>query len=220
MKEKLLNFTRLILGFALCSSSTVFMLNSNLGLSPWDVFHQGLSILTGITIGQASILIGILFVALGMVLGQKLGLGTILNMILVGQFIDVIMYIDVIPKASNVFMGFIMMVIGMLIMGLGCYFYMGCGLGCGPRDGVMVALSIKLNKPIKYVRSSMEIIVLIMGYFLGGKVGIGTFISALFLGYSLQFVFKIKNFNPEEVRHKSVIESLNLSCGCKDNQCK
>ena len=66
----------------------------------------------------------------------------------------------------------------------------------------------------------MEIIVLIMGYFLGGKVGIGTFISALFLGYSLQFVFKIKNFNPEEVRHKSVLESLNLSIRCKENQCK
>lgn len=220
MKEKLLTFARLIFGFALCSSSTVFMLNSNLGLSPWDVFHQGLSILTGITIGQASILIGILFVILGVVLGQKLGLGTILNMILVGQFIDIIMYIDIIPKASSVLMGVIMMIIGMLIMGIGCYFYMGCGLGCGPRDGVMVALSIKLNKPIKYVRSSMELIVLIMGYFLGGKVGIGTFISALFLGYSLQLVFKIKNFKPEKVRHRSVFESLNLSSRCKENQCK
>ena len=85
---------------------------------------------------------------------------------------------------------------------------MGCGLGCGPRDGVMVALSIKLNKPIKYVRSSMEVMVLIIGYFLGGKVGMGTFISALFLGYSLQTVFKFRNFNPEEVNHKSIVESL------------
>ncbi|MFQ9976623.1 YczE/YyaS/YitT family protein [Clostridium cadaveris] len=208
MKEKLVIFARLIFGFILCSSSTVFMLNSNLGLSPWDVFHQGLSILTGITIGQASILIGILFVFLGMLFGQKLGFGTILNMILIGQFIDIIIYIDIIPKASSVFMGIIMMIIGMLIMGFGCYFYMGCGLGCGPRDGVMVALSIKLNKPIKYVRSSMEVMVLIIGYFLGGKVGMGTFISALFLGYSLQTVFKFRNFNPEEVNHKSIVESL------------
>lgn len=218
MKEKLFTFARLIFGLALCASSTVFMLNSNLGLSPWDVFHQGLSILTGITIGQASILIGILFVVLGVFLGQKLGFGTILNMILVGQFIDIIMYIDIIPKASSVFMGVIMMIIGMLIMGLGCYFYIGCGLGCGPRDGVMVALSIKLNKSIKCVRSSMEIIVLIMGYFLGGNVGIGTFISAFFLGYSLQLVFKFKNFNPEKVRHRSVLESLNLSSRCRENQ--
>ena len=81
---------RLILGFLLCASSTVFMLNSNLGLSPWDVFHQGISNVTGITIGEASILTSVLVVLIGIMLKQKIGIGTLLNILFVGKFIDII----------------------------------------------------------------------------------------------------------------------------------
>ena len=208
MKNKLLLFFRLIAGFIFCASSTIFMLNSNLGLSPWDVFHQGISRLTGITIGQASIIIGILFVIIGMCFGQRLGIGTILNMILVGQFIDLIMYLNIIPEATNMITGILMMIIGMLLMGYGCYLYISCGLGCGPRDGVMIVLSNMLNKPIKYVRATMEISVLILGFILGGTVGLGTIISAIFLGYSIQLVFKLRNFDATKVEHKSIIRGI------------
>ncbi|GAB6169040.1 hypothetical protein JCM1393_15000 [Clostridium carnis] len=141
MKNKIFKLIRLFLGFILCASSTVLMLNSNLGLSPWDVFHQGISRVTNITIGQASIAVGIVFVILGMILGQKLGIGTILNMIIVGQFMDLIIEMNIIPVASTVIGGIFMMIIGMLVMGIGCYLYIGCGLGCGPRDGVMIGIS-------------------------------------------------------------------------------
>ena len=208
MKNKLLKFFRLIAGFIFCASSTIFMLNSNLGLSPWDVFHQGISRLTGITIGQASIIIGILFVIIGMCFGQRLGIGTILNMILVGQFIDLIMYLNIIPEATNMITGILMMIIGMLLMGYGCYLYISCGLGCGPRDGVMIVLSNMLNKPIKYVRATMEISVLILGFILGGTVGLGPIISAIFLGYSIQLVFKLRNFDATKVEHKSIIRGI------------
>ena len=205
MRSKFLKFLRLILGFVFCASSTIFMLNSNLGLSPWDVFHQGLSGNIGITIGQASIIVGVIFVLVGMFLGQQLGVGTILNMILVGQFIDLIMNLNIIPQSTNIVSGIVMMAIGMLLMGYGCYLYIGCGLGCGPRDGVMIALSKKFNKPIKYIRATMEIIVLILGSILGGTVGLGTIISAIFLGYSIQLVFKLRNFDATKVEHKSII---------------
>lgn len=205
MKSNMKTLMRLLIGFILCSSSTVFMLNSNLGLSPWDVFHQGISNVTGITIGQANIITGIIFVVVGMFCGQKLGIGTILNMVLIGQFVDWIMYLDIIPKSNNIVTGIIMMIIGMLTMGYGCYLYISCGWGCGPRDGVMVVLSKILNKNIKYVRAGMEIIVLIIGIFLGGRMGLGTVISAIFLGYSMQLVFKLKNFDVSKVEHKSII---------------
>lgn len=133
---------------------------------------------------------------------------TILNMLIVGKFIDMIIAMNIIPIASNIFMGVIMMIIGMLVMGLGCYLYIGCGLGCGPRDGVMVGLSKRLVKPIKYIRSSIEITVLILGYFLGGSVGIGTVITALFLGHSIQLIFKICSFDIGGVTHKSITESV------------
>lgn len=210
MKNKIFKLIRLFLGFILCASSTVLMLNSNLGLSPWDVFHQGISRVTNITIGQASIAVGIVFVILGMILGQKLGIGTILNMIIVGQFMDLIIEMNIIPVASTVIGGIFMMIIGMLVMGIGCYLYIGCGLGCGPRDGVMIGISQKLNKPIKYVRASIEITVLILGYILGGKIGVATLISAIGLGYSIQLIFKICKFDVVKVKHKSLVESINF----------
>ena len=210
MKNKVLILIRLLVGFVFCASSTVLMLNSNLGLSPWDVFHQGISRLSGITIGQASIVVSIVFVVIGAMLGQKLGIGTILNMIIIGKLIDVIIESSIIPVATNIISGIIMMVIGMLVMGFGCYLYIGCGLGCGPRDGVMMGISKKVKKPIKYVRASMEVTVLTLGYMLGGDIGIGTIISAIGLGYSMQLMFKLLKFDIIKVKHKSFIEIISF----------
>lgn len=204
MEELKGKFLRLLLGFILCASSTVFMLNSNLGLSPWDVLHQGIEKHSFFTIGWASVVAGIVCLLLGMALGQKLGIGTILNMIIVGPIIDLIIYIKIIPIATNMVVGIIMMIIGMLTMGFGCYFYIGCGLGCGPRDGLMIALSEKFNIEIKYIRGIIEIIALGLGYLLGGTIGLGTIISAVGLGYCLQIVFKLKKFDAEKIIHKSI----------------
>lgn len=200
---------RLILGFILCASSTIFMLNSNLGLSPWDVFHQGISNITGLTIGEANILSSIVVIIIGIMLKQKIGIGTLLNIIMIGKFIDIINNSNLIPVANSLLMGIVMMIIGMFTMGYGCYLYIGCELGCGPRDGVMVGLSSKLKKPIKFVRGSIEVFVLIIGAIFGGKVGIGTLISALAIGYCIQIVFKLRNFDAVNIRHKSIGEIIN-----------
>lgn len=201
---------RLIIGFILCASSTVFMLNSNLGLSPWDVFHQGISNVTGMTIGQANIVSGIIVITICIGLKQRIGIGTLLNIVMIGKFVDIIDESNIIPMANTLFSGIIMMMIGMFVMGYGCYLYIGCELGCGPRDGVMVGLSNKLNKSIKLIRGSIEILVLIIGFVLGGKVGIGTLISAISIGYCIQIVFKLKNFDAVNVRHKSIMEYIRV----------
>lgn len=103
-----------------------------------------------------------------------------------------------------------MMVIGMLVMGYGCYFYIGCELGCGLRDGLMVGISAKLKKPIKLIRGSIEFFVLLVGVILGGKVRIGTLISAFAIGYFIQLIFKICKFDAINVKHKSVFESIKI----------
>ncbi|WP_066895495.1 YczE/YyaS/YitT family protein [Clostridium nigeriense] len=203
-------FIRLMLGFILCASSTIFMLNSNLGLSPWDVFHQGISNVTGLTIGEANILSSIIVILIGILLKQRIGLGTLLNIIMIGKFVDIINNSNLIPIANNLWMGIVMMIIGMFVMGYGCYLYIGCELGCGPRDGVMVGLSSKLNKPIKIVRGSIEVFVLIIGIFLGGKFGIGTLISAFAIGYCIQIVFKLRNFDAVSLNHKSILDTIKL----------
>lgn len=199
---------RLVLGTILCGSSTVFMLNSNLGLLPWDVFHQGVSRVTGMTIGEVSIVLSFVIIFLSLALGEKVGIGTIVNIVLGGKAIDIINDSNIIPISHNIISGIIMLVIGMLVMGYGCYLYMGCGLGCGPRDSLMVGLSKRVNKPVKIIKTIIEVTALIIGIILGGKFGIGTVISALGIGLFMQFIFKINKFDVVNIKQKSIIESF------------
>lgn len=207
MKILSLKLLRLVLGIFFCASSTVFMLNSNLGLLPWDVFHQGLSKLISLDIGLTSIIVSFIILTISFSLGEKIGFGTLVNIILGGVFIDLINNSNIIPKANNIFSGLIMILIGMMVMGLGCYFYMGCGLGCGPRDSTMIGLSKKLNKSVKFIKAIMEVTVLIIGIILGGKFGFGTVITAIFVGIFIELPFRITKCNVKEIKHKSLKES-------------
>ena len=208
MGQVLTKTIRLIIGVILCGSSTVFMLNSNLGLLPWDVFHQGISNITKMTIGQANIAVSFAIILLSIALGEKVGIGTIVNIIVIGKIIDVINYMNIIPVSDNIFTGIVMLIIGMLVMGYGCYLYMGCGLGCGPRDSLMIGLSKKINKPVKMIKTIIEVTALIIGIILGGKFGIGTVISALGVGVFMQIIFKLNKFDAVQTKQKSIIESF------------
>lgn len=148
---------RLILGFILCSFAVAFMINANIGLSPWDVLHQGIANNLGITMGMSTIVVGSVVVLIDIVLGENIGWATVLNMLLVGLFLDIILYTDIIPVADNLFAGVIMLSIGMLLMAVGMVLYIGCGLGSGPRDGMMIALQKRINKPVILIRGTMEV---------------------------------------------------------------
>lgn len=204
MRKIILTLLRLLIGLFLYAVGIVFTINANLGLSPWDIFHQGISRLTGITMGQASIIIGVLIIILDWVMGEKIGIGTIANMLLIGIFMDILMFNHVIPVFNNLIIRVLMLILGMFIIGVACYFYIGAGLGSGPRDGLMVALAKKTNKPVKLIRSCIEFIPLVAGYFLGGTLGIGTLAMMLFGGYFIQLSFKLFNFDIREVKHKFI----------------
>ena len=201
-------FFKLILGFIVASIGVVMTINSNLGLSPWDVLHQGLSKITPLSIGGACIVVGLIVVAFSMFLGVNLGIGTILNTILMGIFIDWITYFNFIPFCNNFFTGIIMMIIGMFLLALGTYLYMSCGLGCGPRDGLMVALTRITKKPVKIIRGIIELCAMTAGWFLGGYVGVGTIITALGVAYCVQIIFTLFKFDANSVHHKSIKETF------------
>lgn len=201
---------RLMIGFIFCAFGIVLSINANLGLAPWDVLHQGVSKLTGITMGQASIIIGIIVILADIILGENLGWGTILNMIIIGWLMDLFMFSGLIPQANNLLMGIIMIIAGMISMGIGCYLYIGAGLGSGARDGMMVAIQKRTSKPVSLVRMSIEICALIIGYMLGGTVGIGTIISGVGLGYCIQIVFKTLKFNVAGVTHRYIHNDIKL----------
>lgn len=205
---------RLTLGFFLCASGTVLALNSNLGLSPWDVFHQGLTHITSLTIGQASIIVGLVIVVIASMLGVKVGLGTIANMIVIGCFIDLIMDMKIIPVCNSVFTGIPMMIASLLVTAIGSYLYIGCEMGCGPRDGLMIALVKRTGKPLSVIRFCIEMSALTIGWILGGFVGIGTLVTAFGIGYCVQFMYKVFKSDVKLLKHRTIKEGFKFVTEC------
>lgn len=216
--EKILGLIiRITLGFFLCACGTVMALNSNLGLSPWDVFHQGLTNVTSLTMGQASIVVGVIIVLITSLLGLKVGLGTIANMIVIGCFIDLIIYSKIIPVCTNPFTGIIMMIGSLFASAIGSYLYIGCEMGCGPRDGLMIALVKLTGKSVSIIRFFIEMGALIIGWFLGGFVGVGTLVTAFGIGYCVQIIYKVFKFDVKMLKHRNIAEGIKFMNQCITN---
>jgi uncharacterized protein len=213
VKNILLRVLRLYTGLFTYAVGIVFTINANLGLSPWDVFHKGLSNKIHITMGQASILVGFVLIILDTVFGERLGWGTICNMLFIGVFMDFLMLNHLIPITHSIVPGIIMMLLGMFIIGIASYLYIGAGLGSGPRDGLMVALTKRTGKSVRLIRTIIEASALITGYILGGYVGLGTLVMALITGYFVQFAFRIFKFDVKTVSHRFIDEDIKFLKG-------
>ncbi len=209
MKDKFKIAFKLVFGLFLFALGVVFTINAGIGVAPWDVFHQGVAKVTGITVGKANIYMGVVILILGGVsLGQAVGWATICNMLLIGTFIDILMLNNLVPVFEGVIPRLIMLILGMIIQGIGCYFYIGVGLGAGPRDGLMVVLTNRTGKPVGIIKSAIEICAVIIGFILGGNLGIGTLIMAVFTGQVWQIVFKTLNFDVSGVEHRFIQDDI------------
>ncbi|HHV38711.1 MAG TPA: hypothetical protein GXX70_04345 [Tepidimicrobium sp.] len=195
-------------GFFVCALGITMTINANLGLAPWDVFHQGIGSLLGITIGRANILVGLSLVILNHIMGERIGWGTLFNMIFVGIFIDFLMLNGLVPKFNGFIPNFIMMLLGVFTLGVGSYLYIDVGLGSGPRDGLMVALVKRTNRSVGLVRGTLELMAVIFGYMLGGHTGVGTLVMAITGGYLTQLAFKVARFNVKEVEHRFIDDDI------------
>lgn len=201
---------RVVFGLFLFALGIVMTVNAHIGVSPWDVFHQGLSNTFGITLGRANIITGIFIIALDVLLGQTIGWATLMNMLLIGTFIDILMLNNIVPVFDNFIPSLIMLLLGVLLQGYGCFIYISAGMGAGPRDGLMVVLTRKTGKSVRLIKSSIEVIVVTIGIILGGKFGIGTVIMALFGGVIFQFAFRTVNFKVNQVKHRFIQDDLKL----------
>ena len=170
---------RLLSGLVLCGLGIASMVASELGLGPWDVLHQGLSVLLGIPIGTMGILVGIIVLALWFPLHERPGLGTVLNVLVIGIVIDVTLLWLTTP--SSLALRVALMLAGPVLFAVGSGFYIGAGLGSGPRDGVMTGLA-RRGWPVGVARATIEVTVLALGWLLGGTVGLGTVLFAALIG--------------------------------------
>ncbi len=170
---------RLYVGLALFGVSLALMVRANLGLGPWDVFHQGIADRTGLSIGIIVNLTAVVVLLLWIPLRQRPGLGTLSNVVLVGLVTDATLALLATP--DNLALRVAMLVAGILSNAVATALYVGAGLGPGPRDGLMTGLAAR-GHSIRLVRTSIEVAVLAIGWLLGGSVGVGTVLYALTIG--------------------------------------
>ena len=181
----------LFLGLVLIAVAIVSLLESGLGLAPWDVFHLGVAEHSPLTIGTASIVVGLAVLCVSWGLGQPPGFGTVANAFVIGAAVDALLSVGWIAELSE--RGLSpragLLAAGVALFGLGTACYIGAGLGAGPRDSLMLVLSRRAGFRIAVVRASIEITVLVTGWALGGTAGLGTLAVAFLLGPSVEGSF-------------------------------
>ena len=192
LQPKFSTFIFLCLGLFLFGLGEGLLIISITGNSPWSVLAEGFSNLTGITIGTSTFLISVGVLLLWVFLKQKPGIGTMMNIIIIAVVID--LTLSIFDPPSSMFLRYLLCIVSVLLVGFGSGIYLVSNLGPGPRDGLMTGLTKVTNFPIALVRAIIEITVVIIGWYLGGTVGIGTLIFAFGIGpavaVSLYVIYK------------------------------
>jgi uncharacterized membrane protein YczE len=165
------------------------MVQADLGLSPWEVLHQGISEQTGIPIGTVSILLGVPILLAWWPLGQRPGWGTLINIVLIGLMTD--LTLAVLPPVTGLAPRVLLMAGGILSVGVGSGLYLSAAMGAGPRDGLMLGFARRTGGSVRLVRTALEVTVLAVGWLLGGTIGIGTLAFAFGIGPIVQAALRV-----------------------------
>lgn len=181
----------LVSGLLLCAIGILCFLEAKLGLAPWDVLHQGIAKHTPLSFGLANEAVGVVVVAIAWRLGARIGIGTVANAVLIGGFIALIQGFDLLKPFDGAPLGARagMLALGMVCFGVGTALYIGADLGAGPRDSLMLVASRRTGVRVGLTRAGLELTVLVAGFLLGGRVGVGTLVFALGIGPSVELAF-------------------------------
>jgi uncharacterized membrane protein YczE len=175
---------QLFAGLVLYGATMALMVRSTLGLNPWDVFHEGLSQLVGLSFGTVTILVGAVVLLAWLPLRQRPGFGTIANVVVIGLAADATLWL--LPEPEHLATRIAYLVVGVVGNGVAGGLYIGAGLGPGPRDGLMTGLVRRTGRSVRLVRTTLELLVLATGWAIGGTVGLGTVLYALAIGPIVQ----------------------------------
>lgn len=209
-------FIRLLLGLFLYALGSYLTIQANIGLAPWEAFSMGVSVVTGTAYGNVVTLTGFVILLVDLLMKEKIGFGTILDMLIIGKCVDLLRWLNWVPMMQGFVPGLLLLLAGEISLCIGSYFYIGSGFSCGPRDALMVALGKRfVRAPIGLIRGLIEGSVLLIGWMLGAKVGVGTVISVFGIGFILQFTFKLLRFDVKSVEQEDVLQTLRGVRLCK-----
>jgi len=210
-----LAWIRLLAGLWLFAVGVVLGLRSGLGVSPWDVFHDGIRRATPLSFGAATVLVGLVLVVVALAFGVRAGPGTLVNMVAIGALADALLASGFVQDldARSLPVRLAAVLAGVGLVALGSALYIGAGLGSGPRDSLMLALSARTRLPVGLIRGLLEATVLGVGWLLGGVVGVGTVLFTLGIGPAVQLTFRMLQVEvPGEPNRRRGVESACLEC--------
>jgi uncharacterized membrane protein YczE len=179
----------LIAGLLLFGIGIAFMAEADMGLGPWEVFHQGIARQLGVQLGTVSIVLGIPILLAWYPLGERPGVGTVLNIVLIGTATNVAM--GVLPTVVGQPQQLLVMLLGVVTIAAGSGLYLASDLGPGPRDGLMTGLHFRFGWSIRRARTAVELTVLVLGFLAGGTIGLGTVVFALGIGPLVQVMLRV-----------------------------
>ena len=180
---------------------------ANIGLAPWDCLGMGIARHTVLNYGLAMTIMSVVILGIDLLLRERIGFGTIIDALLTGNLVQMFNSLNPLPENRNVPLGIGIMLLGFVFMAFGMLIYMKAAQCCGPRDSLLVGLGKRLPKiPIGVVEIILWAAVLLLGWLLGGPVGIGTLLSTFGAGAVMQVVYHFVHFEPRAVRHRDVLE--------------
>ncbi|EID54040.1 membrane protein YczE [Saccharomonospora xinjiangensis] len=190
-----LRLTQLFVGLVCFGTSMAMMTRSGLGLNPWDVLHEGVADRTALSFGTVTALTAVAVLALWIPLRQRPGVGTVANVAVIAVVVDLVRW--VLPDAHHLAWQVGLLLGGIVLNGFATAVYVGARLGPGPRDGLMTGLSARTNWSVRLVRTAIEVVVLAVGWLLGGTVGVGTVLFALAIGPLTQLFLPYVTWSPK-----------------------
>ncbi len=170
---------RMLLGLFVLGTGVALTIEARLGVSPYDVLHQGLAEVTGLSFGVVVVALGLVILVAWIPLRQRFGVGTLINTLTVGFIVD--LWLSVVDRPEDLALRWVMLLVGVVVTAIGIGLYIGAGLGPGPRDGLMTGIAAK-GLPLWAVRTGLELVALVAGWALGGDVGVGTILFAFAIG--------------------------------------
>jgi uncharacterized membrane protein YczE len=187
------------IGFALYGLSIALSLQANLGTNTWSVFEKALSDLTGLTVGTMTVIVAFFVLVLVLLLREQVGWGTLGNILSIGPWLDLFLYI-IPPLKDNLILQLLMLLAAVFTQAIASAVYIGVNAGAGPRDSLMLAIHRTTRLSLRMARATVELVVFSIGFLLGGPAGVGTLIFAILIGPAIQWSFKLFNVRPHQAQ--------------------
>ncbi len=202
---------RIFLGLSIYSFGVYLTIYANIGLAPWDCLGMGIAKHTPLNYGSSMVLIGVCAIIVQLILREPIGFATLFDALLTGNIVQFLCGISPYPDNHSFWLGIAYMQFGFLFIALGMYVYMKAEQGCGPKDGLLIAIGKRLPKiPIGVVEILLWAVVTLFGWMLGGAVGIGTVISTFGAGALMHLFYSVIHFELRKMKHRSIQETFSI----------